>query len=116
MMKAVTYDSANFQEVSQKAFTGYQMYTIPFKESIKNNEDLKQKLKTAKEKAASGIAYAKESSSYAAERFKENANTLYEKNYHGQLAEGIGQAYTSAAQRATEVKKQIAMRNDPNYS
>ena len=85
-------------------------------ESIKNNEDLKQKLKTAKEKAASGIAYAKESSSYAAERFKENANTLYEKNYHGQLAEGIGQAYTSAAQRATEVKKQIAMRNDPNYS
>ena len=84
-------------------------------ESIKNNEELKQKLRTAKDKAASGIAYAKESSYSAAEKFKENANTLYEKNYHGQLADGIGQAYSSAAQRATEYKKQMALRNDPNY-
>ena len=52
-------------------------------ESIKNNEELKEKLRRAKEKASNGVQYAKESSYYASERLKENANTLYEKNYHG---------------------------------
>ena len=52
-------------------------------ESIKNNEELKAKLARAKEKASSGMQYAKESTYYAGGRLKENANTLYEKNYHG---------------------------------
>ena len=52
-------------------------------ESIKNNEDLKIKLRSAKEKASNSYQYAKESSYGAAEKLKENANSLYEKNYHG---------------------------------
>ncbi len=37
-MKAVAYDSANFETVTQKAFAGYHLYEIPFNESIKNKE------------------------------------------------------------------------------
>jgi len=35
---------------------------------------------------------------------KENASTLYEKNYHGQFAEGMGHAYSSAATKASHLK------------
>ena len=39
-------------------------------ESIKNNEELKEKLRKAKDKASTGMQYAKESSYYASERLK----------------------------------------------
>ena len=44
--------------------------------------------------------------STAGTSLSKNANDLYEKNYHGQLAQGIGQAYTTAAQKAEAIKKQ----------
>ena len=84
-------------------------------ESIKNNEELKQKLRNAKEKASSGLQYAKESSYSAAEKMKVNANNLYEKNYHGQLAVGIGNAYTSAASKASEYKKNYYHKDGYEY-
>ena len=74
-------------------------------EQIKNNDNLKESLKSAKERASAGLQAAKEGTMYAGERLKENANTIYEKNYHGQLAEGISDAYSSAANRASEYKK-----------
>ena len=66
-------------------------------ESIKNNEQLKESLKNAKEKAAQGLQAAKEGAYSASEKLKENANTLYEKNYHGQFKEGMSSAYQSAS-------------------
>ena len=73
-------------------------------ESIKNNENLKEKLRNAKEGAAYYGHAAKEGAYSASEKLKENASTLYEKNYHGQFAEGVGNAYHNAAQKASEYK------------
>ena len=84
-------------------------------ESIKNNEELKMKLRSAKDKAASGLQYAKDSSYSAAEKLKENANTLYEKNYHGQLAIGVSQAYNNAAHRASEYRRQMNQDGEYEY-
>lgn len=58
-------------------------------ESIKNNEGLKESLKSAKERAATNLQYAKESSYMAAGKLNEKASALYEKDYHGKLAAGI---------------------------
>jgi hypothetical protein len=41
----------------------------------------------------------------AASSLKQNANSIYEKNYHGQLAEGVGKAMTAAQQRAYYAKQ-----------
>jgi hypothetical protein len=65
-------------------------------ESIKNNENLKQSLANAKEKSYNGFVSAQAMAGTAATSMKDNANTLMEKNYHGQLAEGVGKAMTNA--------------------
>lgn len=69
-------------------------------ESIKNNEELKQKLKNAKSSAASGLSSAGTMAGQAASSVSSKAQNLREKNYHGQLAEGIGAAMTNAQARA----------------
>ena len=67
-----------------------------FSLSIKNNENLKQSLANAKEKSYNGFVSAQAMAGTAATSMKDNANTLMEKNYHGQLAEGVGKAMTNA--------------------
>lgn len=52
-------------------------------ESIKNNENLKKSLANAQEKSYNGFVSAQGYAGTAATSMKTNANSLYEKNYHG---------------------------------
>jgi hypothetical protein len=53
-------------------------------------------LAKASEKSYNGLMTAQQYAGSAATSLKQNANSLYEKNYHGQLAEGVKEAYTAA--------------------
>jgi hypothetical protein len=56
-------------------------------ENIKNNENLKARLAAAKEKSMYGLSSASQMAGQAAFKLQENASSLMEKNYHGQLYE-----------------------------
>ena len=52
-------------------------------EKIKNNEQLKENLKYAKERTITGMSATGQYAGEVAGKAKSNANTLYAKNYHG---------------------------------
>ena len=68
-------------------------------EYIKNNENIQQSVASAKTNSYNGFVSASAMASSAGTTMKTNANSLYEKNYHGQLADGVGKAMTAAQQR-----------------
>lgn len=58
-------------------------------DNIKNNENLKQSLASAKERGMNSLQAASSYAGSAASRVKENAQHVYQQNYHGQLIENI---------------------------
>ena len=60
-------------------------------DGIKNNENLKQSLANAKEKSINGFNAASTYAGSAASKMKENAQHMYQQNYHGQMYESMQQ-------------------------
>ena len=72
MGKAASYTNSAIQSNVKKAAEG-----------IKNNENLKASLISAKEKTASGLAQAAVMAGSAAGKMQDGARDLHSKNYHG---------------------------------